>query len=75
MRSIEDLSKEELDKLEWIMFHACPSNDPWADMMYLGGAGDPGIDKFPLDLDDIETIDISVVGAGERAQESSPEIH
>jgi hypothetical protein len=63
--SIRDLSKDELDKLEWVMFPACQSFEPWADMMNLSGAGDPGIENFPLDLDDIESIDISLVSREE----------
>ncbi len=77
MRTIADLSPQALDKLEWIMFHACPSNDAWADMMNLHGAGDNEDDQFPFDLDTIESIDISFVGRDEP-QESlsgSPEVH
>ncbi len=60
-RTIKDLSKEELDKLEWIMLHACANSDPWADMMFLGGAGDEDATAFPLNLDEVESIDISFV--------------
>jgi hypothetical protein len=73
MRSIEDLSKEKLDKLEWIMFHACPSNDPWADMMNLHGAGDEADDSFPFDLDAIEKIEITRVG-GNGSEEAGSDV-
>jgi hypothetical protein len=70
--NIHDLSQEKVDKLKWIMFQACPSNDPWADMMNLHGAGDGGVDQFPLDLfsDEIERIDITFEG-GEAPPESA----
>ena len=69
---LKDLTKEQLDQLERVMFHSCPNNDLWADMMYLGGAGDEGSYDFPFDLDQIESIDISMVGA-EEYQESTSE--
>lgn len=69
MKPLKDFTKEELDRLEWIMFHACPSNDPWADMMYLSGSGDGGEYDFPFDLDQVERIDITFEG-GEAPQES-----
>ena len=70
--NIHDLSQEKVDRLKWIMFQACPSSDPWADMMNLHGAGDGGVDQFPLDLfsEEIERIDITFVG-GEGSEEST----
>ena len=62
---IEEFDKESLARLDWLMFQ---SYDPWADMMYLGGAGDEGSTVFPLDLDEIESIDIGLVRS-----EGSPE--
>jgi hypothetical protein len=75
--NIQDLSKEDLDRLEGLLWTASQQYEPWADMMMLGGAGDPGVDSFPLDLDQIERIDVTVGGA-ERPQESiiiSPVVH
>lgn len=68
--NIKDLSKEDLDRLEWLMWAASQNYEPWADMMMLGGAGDPGVDSFPLDLDQVERIDITVGGV-EGHQDSS----
>jgi hypothetical protein len=75
--NIQDLSKEDLDRLERLMWMASQNYEPWADMMMLGGAGDPGVASFPLDLDQIERIDITVGGV-EGPQKSfiiSPEVH
>ncbi|MGO8943500.1 MAG: hypothetical protein ACLQJ7_07480 [Syntrophobacteraceae bacterium] len=58
--NIQDLKKEDLNHLKRIMLTQCRDYEPWADMMMLGGAGDPGTDRFPLDLDEIESINITV---------------
>ena len=71
--NIQDLSKEELSALKRKLLTVCRDYEPWADMMMLGGAGDPGVDHFPLDLEEIESIDITSV----RSQEpitGSPEV-
>jgi len=57
-----DLSKEDSDRLEELLWTASQQYEPWADMMMLGGAGDPGVTSFPLDLDQVERIDITVGG-------------
>ena len=67
--NIQDLSKEDLDRLERLMWMASQSYEPWADMMMLGGAGDPGVDSFPLDLDQVERIEITREGV-EGTEES-----
>lgn len=59
--NLENLSQEDLDKLELMMLRMCHNREPWADMMMLGGASDGGYDDFPLDLEQIESIDISVL--------------
>lgn len=60
--NIRDLSKEDLDRMEELLWTASQQYEPWADMMMLGGAGDPGVTSFPLDLDQVERIDITVGG-------------
>ncbi|MEW6666608.1 MAG: hypothetical protein AB1512_15485 [Thermodesulfobacteriota bacterium] len=67
LKSIRDLKKEDLDRVEEVLFNASWNFEPWADMMFLGGAGgNPGTDSFPLDLDQVERIDITVGGEGGR---------
>lgn len=58
---LKDMSEEELEVLRTKLLTVAQSYEPWADFMYLGGAGDPGADHFPLDLfsDEIETITIT----------------
>jgi hypothetical protein len=58
---IKDLSKEDLIKIKGTMLGICRDYEPWADMMMLGGAGDGGVDHFPLDLfsEEIETITVT----------------
>ena len=68
--NIQDLSKEDLTRLKGVLLGSCRDYEPWADMMVLGGAGDPGADGFPYDLDEIERIDITLEGR-EGSQESS----
>ena len=63
--NIQDLSKEDLSRLKGVLFNVCRDSEPWADMMLLGGAGDLGDENFPLNLEEIESIDISVVGREE----------
>lgn len=60
----KDLSDEDRDRLKRIMLTKCRDYEPWADMMMLGGAGDGGVDHFPLDLfsEEIETITITRQG-------------
>ena len=61
--NIRDLSKEKLSDLKRKLLTVCGEYEPWADMMLLSGAGDPGVDHFPLDLEEIESIDITMVGS------------
>jgi len=68
--NLQNLSKEDLSNLKRRLLTVAQDYEPWADMMFLGGAGDPGVDRFPLDLDEIERIDISFVGR-EGTHESS----
>ncbi len=58
---IENMSQEERDALREKLLNVARSYEPWADWMNLGGAGDPGVDHFPLDLfsEEIETITIT----------------
>ena len=58
------LSEEDRDRLKRVMFTKCGDYEPWADLMMLGGAGDGGVDHFPLDLfsEEIETITITRQG-------------
>jgi hypothetical protein len=53
-------NSEDLRKLKEPLLAACRDYEPWADMMYWSGTGDHGIYDFPLDIDKIERIDISV---------------
>ena len=70
--NIQDLRKEDLDRLEGLLWTASQNYEPWADMMMLGGAGDPDVASFPLDLDQVERIDISVGGAPRASYIVSP---
>ncbi|MDR3557280.1 MAG: hypothetical protein P4L55_21195 [Syntrophobacteraceae bacterium] len=69
---LENLSKEDMDVLKGKLLAVAQSYEPWADWMYLGGAGDGGVDHFPLDLfsEEIETITITGVNR-EQPQASS----
>jgi len=58
-----ELNFEGLSKLRGPLLTACRDYEPWADMMYWSGGGDHGVHDFPLDLDQIERIDITVEGA------------
>ena len=58
-----ELNFEGLSKLRGPLLAACRDYEPWADMMYWSGGGDHGVHDFPLDLDQIERIDITVEGA------------
>lgn len=66
---LENISKEDMDVLRTKLLNVAQSYEPWADFMFLGGAGDGGVDHFPLDLfsDEIETITITGV-KGDEAQ-------
>jgi len=58
-----ELNFEGLSKLRGPLLAACRDYEPWADMMYWSGGGDHGVHDFPLDLDQIERIDITMEGA------------
>lgn len=62
--NIQDLNKETLKDAKRVLLTICSDYEPWADFMMLGGAGDPGVDHFPLDLfsGEIESIDITMAG-------------
>ncbi|MDY0038685.1 MAG: hypothetical protein RBS57_00120 [Desulforhabdus sp.] len=55
----ENVGKEGLKRLETVLWALHDSYEPWADMMMLGGAGDGGVDHFPLNLDEIESIEVT----------------
>ncbi|MHC1724571.1 MAG: hypothetical protein AB9866_00860 [Syntrophobacteraceae bacterium] len=59
--NIQDLSKEDFNRLGGVLLNVCRDYEPWADMMMLSGAGDPDVHNFPFDLDEIESIGIAVV--------------
>lgn len=63
--NVRNLSEESLNHLKERLFGIARDYEPWADMMYLGGASDPGIHQFPLDLEDVERIDITMEGGEE----------
>ena len=63
--NIKDLSPEDLNRLKRKMLTVCRDYEPWADAMLLGGAGDLGVGDFPLNLEEIESINISMVGREE----------
>ena len=50
---------EDLGKLEERLMMVSRDYEPWADMMYWSGGGDHGVYDFPLDIDQIERIDIT----------------
>jgi hypothetical protein len=59
-----EFNVEDLSKIKGLLLTACQDYEPWADMMYWSGGGDHGLHDFPLDLDQIERIDITM----ERAE-------
>ncbi len=58
--NIKDLNEEQLERVKRALLLVCQDYEPWADMMNLGGAGDPGSENFPFNIDDLETITIDV---------------
>jgi hypothetical protein len=68
---------EDLTKVKGRLLTACRDYEPWADMMYWSGTGDHGVYDFPLDLDQIERIDITTVGVegSHESITSSPEFN
>lgn len=57
---IKDLSPEALNNLRERLLSVARDYEPWADMMYWSGGGDHGVHDFPLDINQIERIDITV---------------
>jgi hypothetical protein len=57
-----DIRIEDLSKLGLRVSTVCRDYEPWADMMYWSGGGDHGVYDFPLDLDQVERIDITRKG-------------
>jgi hypothetical protein len=55
-----ELKMEDLAKLKGRLLTVCREYEPWADMMYWSGGGDHGVHDFPLDINQIERIDITV---------------
>jgi hypothetical protein len=68
---LKNMSEEEMDALRTKLLNVAQSYEPWADFMYLGGAGDPGIDNFPLDLFSEEIETITVTGIPNEPQQAS----
>jgi hypothetical protein len=68
--NIENMSKEDMDRLKGFLLKACRDYEPWADMMYWSGGGDHGVYDFPLDPNQIERIDITRVERVEEPQAS-----
>jgi hypothetical protein len=60
--NFQDLSAEALDHLKERLLTIARDYEPWADGIHLSGAGDPGGGQFPFGLDEVERIDISMVG-------------
>jgi hypothetical protein len=60
---LQNISKEDMDILRRKLLMVAQSYEPWADWMYLGGAGDESSYNFPLDLfsEEIESITITGV--------------
>lgn len=58
---LKNMSSEDMEVLRTKLLDVARSYEPWADFMFLGGAGDGGVDNFPLDLfsEEIETITIT----------------
>ncbi|MDA8306404.1 MAG: hypothetical protein M0Z81_06220 [Deltaproteobacteria bacterium] len=69
---IENMSKEDIDILRRKLLTVAQSYEPWADWMYLGGAGDPGVDHFPLDLFSEEIESITITGIKTEQPQASP---
>jgi hypothetical protein len=67
---------EDLSKLKVEVSTVFRDYEPWADMMYWSGGGDHGVYDFPLDLDQVERIDITMEGVGgsEESITSSSEL-
>jgi hypothetical protein len=58
--NLKDLSPGALDHLRERLLAVARGYEPWADMMMLGGAGDNAPYDFPLALDSVERIDITM---------------
>ncbi len=61
--NLKDLSPEALNHLKGRLLTIARDYEPWADMMYWSGGGDHGVYNPPFNLDEIERIDITMVGA------------
>jgi hypothetical protein len=59
-----EIKIEDLSKVKGQLLTACRDYEPWADMMYWSGGGDHGVYDFPLDISQVERIDITM----ERAE-------
>ncbi len=60
---LKKLNPEALKCITDYLLTACRDFEPWADMMYWTGGGDHGAYDFPLNMDDVERIDITRVPA------------
>ncbi|MGC8492690.1 MAG: hypothetical protein ACP5SH_13225 [Syntrophobacteraceae bacterium] len=65
---LENMSEEQKEVLRRKLLTVAQSYEPWADFMYLGGAGDPGTDHFPLDLFSEEIESITITGVPREAE-------
>lgn len=57
--NFHDMSDKRVNEIKRAMLTVCQDYEPWADMMHLSGAGDLGVYDFPLNLEEIERIDIT----------------
>ena len=64
-----EINIEDLSKLQVRVSTICRDYEPWADIMYWSGGGDHGVDHLPLDLDQVERIEITREGV-EGTEES-----
>ena len=69
---LEHMSKEDIEALKYKLLTVARSYEPWADGMHLGGAGDQGVENFPLDLFSGEIESITITGVNEEAEASRP---
>ena len=65
---LENMSEEQKEVLRRKLLMVAQSYEPWADFMYLGGAGDSGVDHFPLDLFSEEIESITITGVPREAE-------
>ncbi|MGC9194252.1 MAG: hypothetical protein ACP5IL_02220 [Syntrophobacteraceae bacterium] len=64
---LQNISKEDMDILRRKLLMVAQTYEPWADWMYLSGAGDQASDHFPLDLFSEEIESITITGIPHEA--------